>query len=75
MLACLLAFLEVGFQKSPNPVLSLHPRFEGSLPQALNVLERRYYDSEANKIEINENTDDVMNRLKFVRRLGDVELA
>lgn len=73
--AGLLAFLEVGFQKCPNPVLYLHPRFEGSLPQAMNVLERRTYDCEANKIDINENTDDVMNRLNFVKRPTDVDRA
>ncbi len=37
----LLAFTEVGFLRCREPVLYLHPRFEGHLPDALLRLERR----------------------------------
>lgn len=36
-----LAFTEVGFLRCSEPVLYLHPRFEGHLPDALLQLERR----------------------------------
>jgi hypothetical protein len=40
-----LAFPEVGFLRCADPVLWVHPRFEGALPRALNGLETRYAPS------------------------------
>jgi hypothetical protein len=40
-----LAFPEVGFLRCADPVLWVHPRFEGEFPQALNDLETRYAPS------------------------------
>jgi hypothetical protein len=37
-----LAFLEVGFFRCADPILWVHPRFEGAFPRALNDLETRY---------------------------------
>jgi hypothetical protein len=37
-----LAFPEVGFLRCADPVLWVHPRFEGMFPQALNDLETRF---------------------------------
>ncbi len=37
-----LAFSEVGFLRCADPVLWVHPRFEGEFPGALNDLETRY---------------------------------
>ncbi|QYU67982.1 hypothetical protein J4558_24495 [Leptolyngbya sp. 15MV] len=66
--AGILAFLEVGWQKGPNPVLYIHTRFEGSLPEALKALERRYYDQDANGIEVHRASLDIMDRLNFVKK-------
>ncbi len=72
--AGVIAFLEVGFQKCPNPVLYLHPRFSGSLPSAFQVLERRSLNLEANHTEARANSDDVMERLNFVKKPNDKPL-
>lgn len=48
--AAALAFLNVGFLGGPDPILYLHPRFRGRLPEVLLTLERRSYDAEAGKI-------------------------
>jgi hypothetical protein len=48
--AGVLAFVRVGLRGGPDPVLYLHPRLEGTLPDALLSLERRTYDTEANRI-------------------------
>ena len=45
-----LAFVRIGLRGGPDPVLYLHPRFEGTLPDALLSLERRAYDTEAKRI-------------------------
>ena len=41
--AGVLAFTNVGWRGVPDPVLYLHPRFDGNLPQALDRLEQRTY--------------------------------
>jgi hypothetical protein len=48
--AGVLAFVRIGLRGGPDPVLYLHPRFEGTLPNALLSLERRTYDTEAKGI-------------------------
>lgn len=45
--AGVLAFLEVGFSQVTEPVLYLHPRFDGDLPDRLLTLQQRSYDIEA----------------------------
>lgn len=45
--AAVLAFMEPGFRCSTEPVIYLHPRFAGSLPKELMVLETRRLDPEA----------------------------
>lgn len=47
--AAALAFVNVGFLGGPDPVLYLHPRFKGRLPDTLLTLEKRTYDVEAGK--------------------------
>ena len=41
--AGVLAFMEVGFPSVADPVLYLHPRFDGALPESLKRLEQRTY--------------------------------
>lgn len=41
MFAGVLAFVRVGFRAFPDPVLYLHPRFDGVLPELLMALEGR----------------------------------
>jgi hypothetical protein len=41
--AGVLAFTGVGWRGVPDPVLYLHPRFNGNLPQALGMFEQRTY--------------------------------
>ena len=41
--AGVLAFTQVGWRGVPDPVLYLHPRFGGHLPQSLDRLEQRIY--------------------------------
>lgn len=52
--AAVLAFVNVGLRGGADPVLYLHPRFEGKLPDALLTLERRAYDAGAEGVEIQE---------------------
>jgi hypothetical protein len=67
--AAALAFLNVGFLGGPDPILYLHPRFEGRLPEALEVLEKRTYDVEAGAIVTEKpSTTGVLGTLNFVSR-------
>lgn len=67
--AAALVFLNVGFLGGPDPVLYLHPRFGGQLPEALEALERRTYDAEAGAIVTEKpSTTDVLGTLRFVSR-------
>jgi hypothetical protein len=63
-------FLNVGFLGGPDPVLYLHPRFEGRLPEALQPLERRTYDAEVVGAIVTEepSTTGVLGALRFVSR-------
>lgn len=45
--AGVLAFAEVGFRVVADPVLYLHPRFKGQLPEALSLLEQHRYEEGA----------------------------
>jgi len=62
-------FLNVGFLGGPDPMLYLHPRFEGRLPEVLEALERRTYDAEVGAIVAEEpSTTGVLGVLRFVSR-------
>jgi hypothetical protein len=67
--AAALAFLNVGFLGGPDPILYLHPRFGGRLPNALLDLERRSYDAGTGKIIVREPSETgVLSRMRFVSR-------
>jgi hypothetical protein len=67
--AAALVFLNVGFQGGHDPVLYLHPRFEGRLPEALQALKRRIYDAEVGAIvTVEPSTTGVLGALRFVSR-------
>lgn len=64
-----LVFLNVGFMGGPDPVLYLHPRFGGRLPEALLALETRGYDARAGAIIVDgPSAADVVGALNFVSR-------
>lgn len=48
--AGVLVFLETGFLNCPAPILYLHPRFKGILPDELQKLEHRFFDIETQSI-------------------------
>lgn len=52
--AGVLAFISVGFNVCSAPVLYPHPRFEGTLPDAIMRLERHSYDPVRNEIVIDQ---------------------
>jgi hypothetical protein len=67
-----LAFPEVGFLRCDDPVLWVHPRFEGALPRALNDLETRYApsapDTNPEVIVRPARKTDVLRNLGFVEK-------
>jgi hypothetical protein len=65
--AGVLAFVRIGLRGGPDPVLYLHPRFEGTLPDALLSLERRTYDTEAKRIvTLRPSTTEILEKVGFV---------
>ncbi len=50
--AAALAYPEIGFRPCPDPVLYIHPRFDGQLPAPLLELEQRTYDPGAQSISV-----------------------
>jgi hypothetical protein len=65
--AGVLAFVRIGLRGGPDPVLYLHPRFEGKLPDALLNLERRTYNTEAEGIAIHKpSATGILERVGFV---------
>lgn len=66
--AGVLAFVRVGLRGGSDPVLYLHPRFQGRLPGALRTLELRTYDAETEGVVIREpSTSGILEKLGFVR--------
>jgi hypothetical protein len=67
-----LAFPEVGFLPCDDPILWVHPRFEGALPRALNDLETRYApsapDADPEVIVRSAKKTDVLRNLGFVEK-------
>lgn len=72
--AGVLAFLSVGFSGigftgDVAPVFFKHPRFRGQLPDALNQLEQREYDSNLNQVIVRPGTHpDILSIYNFVSR-------
>jgi hypothetical protein len=67
-IAGVLAFMEVGFPGVADPVLYLHPRFNGPLPESLKRLEQRTYKEGKGVIVQPATTRNVAARLGFVAR-------
>lgn len=68
--AGVLAFLEVGFLGVSDPVLYLHPRFSGVLPEALLQLEKHIYDAETCSIRIERaKAAGLLDGLGFVKKV------
>jgi hypothetical protein len=67
-----LAFPEVGFLGCQDPVLWVHPRFEGEFPRALNDLETRYApyapDADPEVIVRPANETNLLRNLGFVEK-------
>lgn len=67
-----LPFPHVGFLRCADPVLWVHPRFEGALPRALNDLETRYApsapDANPEVIVRSARKTDVLRKLGFVEK-------
>jgi hypothetical protein len=62
-----LAFPEVGFLHCDDPVLWVHPRFEGEFPRTLNDLETRYAPSAALEVSVQQaKKTDLLRNLGFV---------
>ena len=65
--AGVLAFLTVGFNVCVGPVLYRHPRFLGTLPNALLQLEQRSYNESINRIQTEASkVPDLIDRLNLV---------
>ena len=65
--AGVLAFLTVGFNTCSGPVLYRHPRFLGTLPEALLQLEQRTYNGSINEIQVEPSkVPDLIDRLNLV---------
>jgi hypothetical protein len=65
--AGVLAFVRIGLRGGLDPVLYLHPRFAGKLPDALLRLEWRTYDTEAERIEIHKpSATGILDKMGFV---------
>ena len=68
--AGVLAFPKIGFHSVDDPVLYHHPRFKGHLPEALTVLEQRWYEHGmgVNSIKIRPSTSgNLLEPLEFVK--------
>jgi hypothetical protein len=64
-----LAFPEVGFLRCADPVLWIHPRFEGEFPRALNDLETRFAPgAEVEVIVRRAKQTDLLTNLGFVEK-------
>jgi len=65
--AAVLAFVNVNFPGGPDPVLYLHPRFRGDLPDSLMCIERRSYNSNAETVVVRPSR-----KTSFLKQLGFV---
>ncbi len=66
-IAAVLAFVGIGYTGGPDPVLYLHPRFRGQLPDGLTALRCRWYDPRANAVvERSPKTPGVLRRIAWV---------
>jgi hypothetical protein len=71
-ISSVLTFPQVGFLRCADPVLWVHPRFEGMFPRALNDLETRYApsapDANPEVIVRPPKTTEVLRNLGFVEK-------
>jgi hypothetical protein len=67
--AAVLAFVNVNFPGGPDPVLYLHPRFRGDLPEALMSIERRSYNAHAKTVVVGPSR-----KTGFFKQLGFVSV-
>jgi len=67
--AAVLAFVNVNFPGGPDPVLYLHPRFRGNLPESLLGIETRSYESEIKGVIV-----EPTRRAGFLGQLGFVSV-
>ena len=68
IVAGVLAFVGVGFTGFPDPVLYIHPRFQGVLPGAVLALEQRTFDHEAGAISTKPaRRSGIVEQLGFVK--------
>lgn len=66
--AGVLAFLEVGFARVREPILYMHPRFSGRLPEQVMRLEQRRFDTGAQMIVVEHATiSELLTNMRFVR--------
>jgi len=65
--AAVLAFVNVYMGGGPDPVLYLHPRFRGELPETLMGIERRSYDPEVGEVRVEPSrSPGFLSKLNFV---------
>lgn len=67
--AGVLAFMEVGFPGVADPVLYVHPRFDGQLPESLKRLEQRTYREGSGVCVHRATIHNVAGPLGFVSRI------
>jgi hypothetical protein len=67
--AAVIAFVNVNFPGGPDPVLYLHPRFQGDLPEALMSIEHRSYDAHAETVIVRPSR-----KTGFLKQLGFVSV-
>jgi hypothetical protein len=67
--AAVLAFVNVNFPGGPDPVLYLHPRFRGNLPESLLGIETRSYDAEKKAVIV-----EPSRRAGYLGQLGFVSV-
>ena len=65
--AAVLAFVNVNLPGGPDPVLYLHPRYRGQLPEALSSIECRSYEAETEVVFA-----EPSRRAGFLKQLGFV---
>jgi hypothetical protein len=67
--AAVLAFVNVNFPGGPDPILYLHPRFRGNLPESFLDIETRSYDAEIKAVIV-----EPSRRTGFLGQLGFVSV-
>jgi hypothetical protein len=63
-----LAFPEVGVLRCDDPILWVHPRFQGEFPQALYDLEIRNVPGVTPEVNVQQGKTDLLRNLRFVEK-------